>query len=129
MSNWLKGLGVVLLSSAVSIAALKFLEPSNAQTSPTLRLVPLGFCSLSSMSSATLISTCSPYPTSAAYAVICAYTQGVNWRDDGTAPTGTTGTGGQTISAGQCLGYNGTLSAFQAIQLTSGAILGISFYR
>jgi hypothetical protein len=82
------------------------------------------------MSAATGLASCSGgIPAGTAYAVICAYVQGVVWRDDGTAPTGTPGTGGQGIAANQCLPYNGTFTAFQVIQQTSGAILGVSFYR
>lgn len=68
-------------------------------------------------------------PGAATYAILCAYTQNVNYRDDGVAPTGTTGTGGQTIAAGNCVPYNGTFSALQFIQQVSGAILGASFYK
>ena len=176
------------------------LPPLPARTQSGLVEVPLGFCSLSSMSAATLINTttCSvaaftgtgsgtnltasavtgpivagtqvagtgvpsgtyivsqksgtPFgagvyntsvpttassaslttggiPVGANYAVICAYTQAVNYRDDGGVPTGTAGSGGQGIAAGQCIPYNGTFSLLQFIQQTSGAILGISFYR
>lgn len=73
--------------------------------------------------------TASGLPTAAAYAVVCAYSQGVVWRDDGVAPTGTPGSGGNGISANQCIPYNGTLSALQFIQQTGGALLGVSFYR
>lgn len=94
------------------------------------RQTPLGFCSLSSMSTATLLSSCSGgIPTGTTYAVICAYTQGVTWRDDGVAPTATAGSGGQGISAGQCIPYNGTFTAIQFIQQTSGAVLGVAFYK
>ena len=95
-----------------------------------LRQVPLGFCALSSMSAATPLSSCSGgIPANTSYAVICAYTQGVVWRYDGVAPTGAPGTGGQGIAANQCIPYNGTFTAIQFIQQTSGAILGVSFYR
>jgi hypothetical protein len=63
------------------------------------------------------------------YALICAYVQGVVWRDDGVAPTGTPGSGGNGLAANQCISYNGTFSAIQFIQQTSGAVLGISLYK
>ena len=72
--------------------------------------------------------TTSGAPTKASYAVICAYTQAVNWRDDGTAPTGTAGTGGNGIAAGNCIPYNGTFSQFQVIQQTSSAVVSVNFY-
>lgn len=73
--------------------------------------------------------TANGLPTAASYAVICAYTQGVVWRDDGVAPTGTPGSGGNGIASNQCIPYNGTLSALQFIQQSSGALLGTAFYR
>jgi hypothetical protein len=84
--------------------------------------------SVASTSSSNSI-TASGAPTQATYAVICAYTQAINWRDDGVAPTGTVGSGGMGLTAGSCIPYDGTFTAFQAIQQTSGAILGVSFYK
>lgn len=95
-----------------------------------LRSTPLGFCSLASMSASTGFASCSGgIPAAVNFAVICAYTQGIVWRDDGVAPTGTPGTGGQAIAAGACINYNGDFSKIRFIQQTSGAILGASFYR
>jgi hypothetical protein len=103
----------------------------------------LGFCPLSGMSASTSLTSCptqvstgSNYtggiPTNATYAVICAYVQGVVFRADGGTPTGTPGSGGQGIAAGQCLPYPGTPAAFAAlrfIQQASGALLGVSWYQ
>lgn len=114
------------LALIVALATVALALGARAQVG--LRNVPLGFCSLSSMSVATGLSGC-PIPNGTGYAVFCAYAQGVVWRDDGVAPTGTAGSGGQGLSAGQCLGYNGTFSAVQFIQQTAGAILGVTFYR
>ena len=101
-----------------------------------LRQVPLGFCTDSSLGSAvglaSFTGTACSVPANlvqATYAVICAYTSGVVWRDDGTAPTGTPGTGGQGIAANQCIPYNGTFTAIQFIQQSSGAIIGVALYR
>lgn len=109
-----------------------------AQADSPLRQSPVGFCSLSSMSSAVKLSTCttvisqgntiSGIPQSANWALVCAYVQGIVWNDV-EAPTSTPGTGGQGIVAGQCFGYSGPLSVIQFIQQTSGAILGVSFYK
>jgi hypothetical protein len=65
------------------------------------------------------------------YAVFCAYTQGINYLDSGAAPTGTLGTGGQGIAAGNCIPYNATFNPanVQFIQQASGAIFGGSFYH
>jgi hypothetical protein len=114
------------------IASFLFAFTAYVWAQAGLRQVPLGFCSLSSMSAATALSSCSGgIPTGTTYAVICAYTQGVVWRDDPnrTAPTGTPGTGGQGIAANQCLPYNGTFQNLLFIQQSSGAVLGITFYR
>lgn len=113
----------LLLVGALLIASL---APVKAQSG--LRQIPLGFCSLSSMSSATLLSTC-PIPAGTTYAVLCAYAQGVVYRDDGGVPTTTPGTGGQGLAAGQCIPYNGNFTAVQVIQQAGGAILGVSFYK
>lgn len=114
---------------AVFVAQLPlFVERSQAQSG--LRQVPLGFCSLASMSASTALSTCSGgIPAGTTYAVLCAYAQGVTWRDDGTAPTATAGSGGQGIAAGQCIPYNGDFTKIRFIQQTGGSILGVSFYK
>ena len=67
-------------------------------------------------------------PFNSSYAVICASTQAVNYRDDLSVPTGTAGSGGQFIPAAQCIGYNGPLGNLQFIQQAATAVLGISFY-
>jgi hypothetical protein len=67
-------------------------------------------------------------PFNSNYALICASTQAVNYRDDLTAPTATAGSGGQPISAGACIGYNGTMPNLQFIQQTATAVLSLSFY-
>ena len=123
---WLLCVFFPAVSTFLAVSTL----PRIAYTQAGLRQVPLGFCSLSSMSAATALSACSGgIPAGTSYAVICAYTQGVVWRDDNVAPTGTPGSGGQGIAANQCLPYNGTFQNLQFIQQTSGAVLGITFYR
>lgn len=118
------------LKLAIAVIASLFASACPVFAQASLRQVPLGFCALSSMAAATSLSTCSGgIPNGTAYAVICAYSQGVVWRDDGIAPTGTPGSGGQGLAASQCIPYNGTFTAIQFIQQTSGAILGVSFYR
>lgn len=116
--------------SIAIVFLLVFMACADAQNG--LRQIPLGFCSLSSMTSATFLTACpGGIPAGTTYIVICAYTQGVVWRDDpnGTAPTGTPGTGGQGIAAGSCIPYNGNFNLFQVIQQTTGAVLGLTFYR
>ena len=122
-------------TAALLSAALLLASAVAASAQSGLRQVPLGFCPLSGMSAATPLSSCSGgVPAGTTYAVICAYTQGVVWRDDGTAPTGTQGTGGQGLvpsssTVPTCIPYNGNFIQFQAIQQTGGAILGVTFYK
>ena len=123
------------IAAAVLALLLPLFGPSlHAQSGQ--REVPLGFCYYSSPSSAEGLAAftgtaCSTPATlvQATYGVICAYTQGIVWRDDGQAPTATPGTGGQGIAANQCIPYNGTFTAIQFIQQSPGAIIGVALYR
>jgi hypothetical protein len=125
----------LFLVAALFVAG--FINPAFSQQG--LRQVQLGYCVLSSMTAATALSSCtttltgggtqSGVPTGTTYLVICAYVQNVNWLDNQATPTGTAGTGGQQIASGQCLPYNANYNFLLFIQQTSGAILGISFYR
>lgn len=114
---------------SLSLAAMLAVVPGLAIAQSGLRYVPAGFCSLSP-SASTGLASCSgglpnPLPT---YAVICAVTQGVNWRDDGQAPTAAAA-GGTALAAGNCMPYNGNFQAIRFIQTTGGATLTVSFYR
>lgn len=101
------------------------------------RHTPIGSCSISSPASPTFLnaSTCSGVwgngvPVQANYAVICAYTQGINWTDGpGETVTATAGTGGQAIAAGNCIPYDGNFNQIQFIQQTAGAVIRVTFYR
>lgn len=121
---------MIMVGVWIVFSVLLLAWATSARAQSGLRQVPLGFCALSSMSASTALASCSGgLPAATTYAVICAYTQGIVWRDDGVAPTGTPGTGGQGLAAGQCIPYNGTFTAIRFIQQTSGAILGVTFYR
>ena len=65
-------------------------------------------------------------PQQARMALISASTQGVRWRDDGTAPTASIG---MPLGAGQQISYTGDLAAIALIQQASGAVLDVSFYK
>lgn len=67
-------------------------------------------------------------PPQSNYAVICAYTQNVNYMVDGT-PTATVGSGGQQITAGQCLPSTAASSKIKFFQQTATATLGLDFYN
>ena len=64
-------------------------------------------------------------PVQAHYAVLVAEVQAVRLRDDGTAPTTSVG---WLLPVGVPFTYTGSLSALQAIQATSGAILNVLYY-
>lgn len=89
--------------------------------------IPAGYCQLTSISAATLVSTCaSGVPQKSVIAQICIEAQGIRYRDDGTAPTASVG---MPVAAGTCFAYSGSLTALQFIQQTSGAIVNLSFYK
>lgn len=68
-------------------------------------------------------------PAGTTYAVMCAYGNSVNYRDDGGAATTTIGTGGQNIAVNTCTAYNGTFSQLSLFQSGGAATMGISFYQ
>ena len=132
---------IVLAAIIISLAGLGA-GGSHARADQPYRWVPLGFCSLSSLATATPISACTLTNTlggvaatwsavgpAATYAHICALNQSVNYRDDGVAPTATSGTGGQAISAGACMDYYSSVQNIQFIQQSAGAVLSISLYK
>jgi hypothetical protein len=59
------------------------------------------------------------------FALIICETQGVRWRDDGTAPTASVG---MPLAAGVPLQYDGDLNKIRFIQQTASAKLNISYY-
>jgi hypothetical protein len=58
-------------------------------------------------------------------ALITPETQGVRWRDDGTAPSASVG---MPLAAGVTLQYDGDLTKIQFIEQTASAKLNISYY-
>lgn len=66
-----------------------------------------------------------PLPAGSTSVWIQAEAQGFRWRDDGTAPTSSTG---MVLSTGDSIIYNGPLSALRFIETTSGAKLNLTFY-
>jgi len=59
------------------------------------------------------------------FALITPETQGVRWRDDGTAPTASIG---MPIAAGAYFSYDGDLNRIKFIEQTASAELNISYY-
>jgi hypothetical protein len=58
-------------------------------------------------------------------AIITPETQGVRWRDDGTAPTASVG---MPLAAGVTLQYDGDLSQIQFIEQAASAKLNVTYY-
>lgn len=58
-------------------------------------------------------------------AIITPETQGVRWRDDGTAPTASVG---MPLAAGVTLQYDGDLTKIQFIEQTASAKLNVTYY-
>lgn len=84
-------------------------------------LIPMGYQQLSSLSSATGLTV----PTGARVALIVAETQGVRFRDDGTAPTATVG---MPLPANTQFQYSGNLSKIKFIEQAASAKLNVLYY-
>lgn len=115
-----------------SLFVLAWLSPTRAQDLPeTVRIggqyTSLGYCQLTSLASATLISTCSGgIPTGARFAEVCSETVALRYRDDLTSPTASVG---MPITASTCFQYAGPLAAFSVIQQAASGIIDVTFYK
>lgn len=89
----------------------------------------LGYQQITSLSSAQALTVPSVDANGLAVkpsiALITPETQGVRWRDDGTAPTASVG---MPLAAGVTLQYDGDLSKIKFIEQTASAKLNISYY-
>jgi hypothetical protein len=144
-SPWLERLGIAvliaILGTTAFVIALLMLGVAFGQTTvnsnpesfpqfqgryaqPTIPAMatPLGYQQITSLSSSTALTI----PTGATYAIICAETQAVRFRDDGSAPTSSIG---MPLAVGACLTYDGNLSLLRFIQQTSSATLDALYYR
>lgn len=112
------------------VAGLAFMGSAIAQTgapSKSAYYKPLGYCQLTGMSAATLLSSCSGgIPQKTTIAEICVEAQAIRYRDDGASPTASVGI---PVPSGTCFNYAGLMSALSFIQQTSGAIVNVSFYQ
>lgn len=115
-----------LLATLITLAALA-LPAVAADVRPNGPYNPAGYCQLTSLSAAVLISTCSGgIPARATIAQICVETQAIRYRDDGTAPTASVG---MPTAAGSCFQYAGDLTALRIIEQTASAKVDILFYK
>jgi len=89
----------------------------------------LGYQQITSLSASTGLTVPTTDPSGnkqqPTIALIVAETQGVRWRDDGTAPTASIG---MPLATGVLLQYDGDLSKIRFIEQTASAKLNISYY-
>jgi len=83
--------------------------------------VCLGYQQITSLSNSTALTV----PAGTTRALIVAESQGVRWRDDGTAPTASIG---MPLPVLVTLSYDGDLSKIRFIQQAASAILNVSYY-
>lgn len=115
---------------ATFLALMASAWPAMAQVAGTRLSSPYfaaGYCQITSISAAKLVSTCSGgIPQATVLAQICIEAQAVRYRDDGTSPTASVG---MPVPSGTCFSYSGPLAALSFIEQTVGAIVNVSFYK
>lgn len=89
-----------------------------------LRLIPLGYVQIAALAGGSALPA-SPSGTATLIAMTCEGTA-VRWRDDGTAPTSTSGF---PLAAGDTLVYAGLLSALQIAPYAGTPQVDILYYR
>jgi hypothetical protein len=123
LTTFALALAVLLL-----IALAKLALPARAQGNSGPSLVPIGFCQLTPLASATTLASCSGgIPARARLVGLRAESAGIRFRDDGLAPTATTGL--PIFTTDRPLIYSGTLSALQFIAASGSPTLDVLFYR
>lgn len=108
------------------LLAVLLLLASPAAADVGIRYTPLGYCQLTSIDTAVLLSSCTGFPTDATRAVMVPEAQAIRYRDDGTAPTTTVGL---PVAVGVTVDYTGALSKVRVIGQTSGGKLNVLFYK
>lgn len=109
---------------AIALCAV-FISPAAADSG--IRRVPCGYQQITNLSAATKLTIPAACGGAPVLAAIKAEAQAVRYRDDGTAPTASVGMPLAIDEPG--LEYQGTISAIQFIEQTSGATLDVLFYR
>ena len=90
----------------------------------------LGYQQITSLSSAQALTVPSVDPVTGlnvtpTIALITPETNGVRWRDDGTAPTASVG---MPLAAGVTLQYDGDLTKIRFINVVAGGKVNVSYY-
>lgn len=116
----------MIVAAWTVLALMAFAGAAVAQVGQ--RLVPLGYCQLTSIDTAVLVSSCSGgIPDGTNVVLMRAETQAVRYRDDGTNPTTTVGM--PMLIADAPVLYVGTPSAIRVIAAVGGGKLDVLFYR
>lgn len=117
---------LLLISAGLLIGTCAYAQVASVR--PDGPYFPNGYCQLTSLGSATALTSCSGgVPANSTIAEICTEAGSpVYYRDDGTSPTSTTG---MLMPVSTCLQYAGNLLAIKFIQTGSGAVLDVSFYK
>lgn len=115
----------------VILAALLFFSSASAyaaqgvsgtQLEAPAQVAPLGYQQITSLSSVATLAI----PQGATTAVIVVETSAVRWRDDGISPTANVG---MLLTAGSTMFYKGNLATISFIQVSTGAVVNVSYYR
>lgn len=113
-----------------ALAFLLSLGLAQAQAQQQVRpapIIPAGYCQLTPLASATLLSSCAiGIPAGAEVALIVVSTANIRYRDDGTAPTASVGA---PVLQGQNISYQGDLRKIQFIAQSGSPVLDIVFYK
>lgn len=112
-------MGVFIVVSVLNVPPP---TPAAAQNNPRPQK-PNGYQQITNLSSATALTI----PAGSTYAVVCAETQGVRWRDDGVAPTATVG---MPMPSGTCMEIVILApSNLQFIQQMASATIDVNYYQ
>jgi hypothetical protein len=112
---WVAAWTILYIASA-------FLPASAQLAPPSTGWVGLGYQQVTSIGSAKSLTV----PAGTTMVVFTAEAQAVRWRDDGTAPTSSVG---MLVAVGATVQYSGPVSKLQFIEVTSGGIVDVSYYR
>lgn len=121
---------IKIAAAALSLAGISPALPQG--TVPGQFMTPLGYCQITSLSSAAALTTAScstgSVPATATMAAIRAEGAAVRYTDDG-ATTPTASVGQPILMTDPPLLYTGTLAKLQFIQESSSAMVDVLFYR
>lgn len=110
---------LALVLSCVSAAAEMPISGTN--------VIPTGFCQ-ATVTTATLLSTACNIPAGSKYFAISVDTANVRYRDDGVAPTASSGVQWASTATAP-FWYAGQLSAIQLVAVSGSPVINVAFYR